>query len=205
MVGPPTKRRRGNSPFGGKKLVSLSGAGSATTSSTSSTALMEASPTSRTDLYRLSYHLENLIDLWIVEVEIKTDISKTPPKLKSERAGWLPFLRSRWTAVENRKIRYEAIIEVLQDQMFTSVREDIVVNMGISGHTDHFIVPIYGDSETLLPAKFTIPFRPGSKLLKSTKEVAVYTSTGGPTLKQPLRCAISEGRRCGPDRLSDLY
>jgi len=193
-------------PFGGKKLASSSGAGSAATGSTSSTALMEASPTSRTDLYRLSYHLENLIDLWVVEVETASDVSQTPPDSIEERAHWAPSSTKEWALVENRKIRYKCITELLKGDLFekSGLREHIVVNMGVSRHTDHLVIPIYG---TDLPVSHQVPLKPGPRDLteKKEKHIPMHGNTGKMKVDQNLRCTLMHVRRCNPDRLGDLY
>jgi hypothetical protein len=43
---------------------------------------MKAVPHSTTTLYRLSYSLENLPELYVVDMQTLSDISCTPPKLE---------------------------------------------------------------------------------------------------------------------------
>jgi predicted nucleic acid-binding OB-fold protein len=150
--------------------------------------------------------LENLIDLWVVEVETASDVSQTPPDSIEEQADWEPSSTKEWALVENRKIRYKCITELLKGDLFekSGLREHIVVNMGVSRHTDHLVIPIYG---TDLAVSHQVPLRPGPRDLteKKEKHIHMHGNTGKTRVYQDLRCTLIHGRRCNPDCLGDLY
>jgi hypothetical protein len=169
--------------------------------STTPAAVLQASPTSKTALYRLTYHLKDLSQLVVLEIETLSEISKAPFQSKVERIDVEAGPGGKWELTESRKLRHKALSELLDDPSFRSIRCLITVNVGATRSTDHIILPasVKNNPEmrkALLPREIK---------LKTTKDVRVTDTNGIQVYKQATKCVIVDARTCGEDRLPDVY
>jgi hypothetical protein len=203
MAGPP-KARKVTHGFGGHKMKSSFSSSDLLhkdPNSTTPAAVLQASPTSKTALYRLTYHLKDLSQLVVLEVETLSEVSKTPSQSKVERVGVEAGPGGKWELNESRKLRHKALSELLNDPSFDSIRDLATVNVGATRSTDHIILPasVKNNPEmckALLPREIK---------LKMTKDVRITDTNGIQVYKQATKCVIVDARTCGEDRLPDVY
>ena len=179
-------RNQRHPPFGGKKIASSYGG-------VSHFAPYEISPWSRTGFSRLSYNIKDLPELYIIEVETFSDVSKTPPQSAEAKAAWIAKAYEEWKHVLNPTARYEALKEILKEEL-KDIAHLVTINMAVSRYVDHIIIPTYGLRELKIELQEV-----------SDQELTLTVKQTVNGVDQNMRCVLMEARLCADNRRPELY
>jgi hypothetical protein len=145
----------------------------------------EDPPHSKTSIARVSYHLKDLPKLFVVEVEINAIVDEFEASNSLE-------------TIWNRKLREEALNELLDNPKYDDIRKFIAFDTRGSGNTNYIIFSLHDIDESTIKSLFV----PDPQQLKKTTR-RVKTENGYED--QRVLCEILEGRTCTDKRLPKLY
>ncbi|KAF2026327.1 hypothetical protein EK21DRAFT_115891 [Setomelanomma holmii] len=153
----------------------------------------EGPPRSKTSIAHVSYHLKELPRLFVIEVEM---MAFKQPEVALQAKSTEP--KGEWKPLWSRRLRNEAMIELLEPSQYDKIHDFVVVNSCAGHNSNHIIVPL----DNLDKATIKELLASSSQVLPKTKR---RVKSGDGFLEQPILCEIMEGRICSESRLAKLY